>query len=441
MTAPPHKELGETKDKTELVPGNVEHIDANVTALKNESKRITTGLDAVKKVRTEGWVGGTAATWEDAQDREVEKWKAYKKLLDLGATALDTYAEALGSAQTKAQEAILKWEEGEKATETARTEYNAAVTAYNNSICAPIPFTSPLQQPPHVVRPAHPGEFVDPGQALRDRAEEILADAREKVAEAGDKALVELGNLDGAKKEGDVDVLGAEGNLEGPTFSWDAWEDTFGNGAGDGVSDKDKLPDSPFKISLGSADGSAWVFKADGSVEDYWGDVKVHTDGSVTALGADGKAELLIDKNGLAGTLSGTLTVIGAEGEAGFAYGIVDGKVKAEASIEASAEGTVNVGKHGAHVSGEAFAGGKVSGTVEGDVGGVGGSGTAEGWAGIGAAYEGELGLKDGKLTIGGSGGLAVGLGGKVKLEVTLDFPEIAETSGEAVDTIIFWDD
>jgi uncharacterized protein YukE len=163
MTAPDSKELGETTVAKELVPGEVATIDANVRAFEKEGRTIDGMYGSLRGVRTPGWSGDAALAWEGALDTELEKWKAYISFLDTSATALTTYASALTSAQSKAQTAIDKWEEGERATERALTEHNSAVDAYNEAIAAPMSMTPGI--PPSL--PPRPGPFVDAGQALR----------------------------------------------------------------------------------------------------------------------------------------------------------------------------------------------------------------------------------------------------------------------------------
>ncbi len=71
---------------------------------------------------------------------------------------------------------------------------------------------------------------------------------------------MKLGGLEGSKTSGDGDWLGADGSVEGPSFKWDWWEKTFGTDPSDGRDPKYKdREESPFKISLGKAEGSAYV--------------------------------------------------------------------------------------------------------------------------------------------------------------------------------------
>lgn len=441
MSAPPSKQLGETEDPKQLIPGNVEKIQANVTTLSTESTAISNRLTSFKKVRTVGWSGVASDAWETNLDDEATKWTSYITLLDTAHTAMDTYAGALSLAQGKAADAIAKWKQGNQETTTALTAHNEQVDAYNayNSVCR-VPQLDPAGRVIPSIGPGDPGAFVDPGEATRDQAQTILDDARTALDDAGQRALKELGNLEGAKKEGSSDWFGADGSAKGPSFKWDAWDKAFGKDPSDGTDGKySDEHDNDFNISLGQVDGSLWLYKADGSIEDYWGDVKVHADGSVTVGGLDGSAEASVSKEGLRIGADGTLTLIGAEGEVGGEWGYAEGTLQGEALVGATGEGHLVLDKTGAHAGGELFAGGRLKATASGDLGGVGGEAGVEGWAGAGLAGDVDVGYKDGKLRLHGSGGVALGLGGKLDAGITLDFPKMYETGSDIVENITSW--
>ena len=438
MTAPASLQLGETTDPTKLVPGSRSTVDGNATALSDESARISRIFVDFAAVRTPGWTGGLGQpAWEANFEDEQAKWTAYTDLLDAASSALTTYAGALGAAQGKAQDAIDTYAAGEAATRQAVDDYNAAVAAYNDSICAPTVTQSPFGTVVPQVRPAPPGPFVDPGESLRQEAQEILDQARQDLEDAAQAAVRDLGGLEGSRTSGTSDWWGTEGKAEGPEFTWSGWDKVFGKDPSDGrdgrYSDKH---DDDFKLTLGSAEGAAWIYRATGTWEDYLGPVKMNADGSFTLLGADGRAEATIDGDGVRINADGTVTIVGGEGNVHGEYGWAEGALKGEFLAGADGKGHLVVDSSGAHAGGELFAGGKISGTAEGDVGGVGGAVTAEGWAGAGLAGDLDFGFDDGALTIGGSGGIAWGLGGKVGGEITLDFPEMWETGGEIVDGI-----
>lgn len=441
MTLPAGGRLGETTDPRKLVLGSPERVEANATRLADEARRIKGLAEDLDAVTTPGWTGGEGQpAYAAALSAERRKWTAYRTLLEDAAASLTTYAGALRTAQSSAQDAIDLWEQGEQETRTARAEYNEAVRAYNAYVTRPpvlVPRYGAGAPTVPTLGPAHPGVFVDPGQAKRDEAQQILDDARETLDEAGATAVRELGGLEGSRTEGETDWFGAEGSAEGPSFSWDWWEDTFGRNPADGRGGRyADEHESRFKITLGSAEGSAWVFRTRGEWEDYFGGVRVHAEGSATFLGANGSAEATLDSSGVRINADGELVLVGGEGEVGGEWGYAEGTVTGSASVEGSGEGHAIFDETGVHAGGELFAGARGEIGVEGDVGGVGGGVSAEGWAGAGIAGDVDVGYDDGKVTIGGSGGIALGLGGKLSGEVTLDFPEMLETGEDIIEGI-----
>ena len=376
MTAPSSKQLGQTTDPQELVPGNVEHIEANVTRLESEHKRINGLFDSLKAVRVPEWSGVAQQAWEVHYDAEVDRWKKYLEHLTETKGAIKAYSGSLTAAQNKAQQAIDKWKEGDAATDEAVTAYNNAVDNYNKHACDPIPVGGPP-----VVRPAHPGPFVDPGEKIRDEAQEILDGARDDLAEAGDTAVSTLQNVDGAKTDAQYDFFGWDHEFEGPSVKW-PWEK---------ASEDDKKlgtepGESPWAITLGSGTLKGWIFDSDGSWEDYYGPLGLNAEYSA---------------------------LVGAEGE-----------------YHATIDNT------GGHAGGELFAGGKIKGGGGIDLGPLGGNVDVEGWAGAGGAVDLDVGYDKGTFTIGGHGGLAWGLGGKVGGDITVDVPGVIETGGDVIESI-----
>jgi type VII secretion system ESX-1 substrate len=433
MSLPEGAELGSTKDPKALIKGEPAQVRANATRLSDEARRVASLAGDFEAVGVAGWSGGFGEpAYAAKRSSEQKKWTLYADLLEEAASSLSTYAGALTTAQSKAADAIAKWQAGEDATAKATADYNAAVDSYNDYLQrrACVPTVGPVAPS---LGPARPGPFVDPGEALRKEAEQILEDARTALDAAGMTAVQELGGLPGAKVETDSGPGGST-EVKGPKVNWGSWTKTFGNDHDD-ITGR-RRPESPFTIDFGKVSAEAHAWGAEGSVDDYWGDVKVHADGKITVLGAEVGASGKIDSNGLVVEAKAGLTVVKLEGSTNAEWGIVEAEVKAAASVEASAEGQLEIGKGGVHAGGEAMAGGKIEGEISGDIGGVGGEGKAEGWAGIGIAGDLDVGMKDGKFDIGGSGGVAVLLGGKLEGHITIDPGQVIDTGGDIIEGI-----
>lgn len=427
MTAPPAKQLGQTQDPTELVPGDPESVTAVATQFRDLHERTDGAFDTFNRALVPGWEGLSADRYETRHGEERERWKLMLQLADTCATALTTYSAALATAQARARTALETWNEGEQLRRQALADWESERTAWNDAVREQRPFD---QMPPH------PGHVPpDPGSGKRQEAEELLARARADLEEAGQTACVALGREDGSRTTSESSWFGAEGNVSGPSFSWDAFSESFGSSPGDGVG-RD-FEDGAF--TLGTATGSAWVYRAQGGWEDYWGGTRMNADGTFTLAGVDGNASAGVDRDGARVNLSGNVTVVGAEGEVGGQYGFAEGSLAGNAAVEANAEGKALISQRGAHASGELFAGARAGAEAEGDIGGVGGTVGVEGWAGAGIGGDFNVGFESGKFTIGGSGGIAWGLGGKVSGEITLDFPKMLETGQDIYEGIGDW--
>lgn len=438
MAAPPHLELGATDDSKQLVPGDVATVQQNAQALADEQRALSGVKGDLLAISAEGAIDAGIASIFYGLDRGelFTMIESYDKALGAAHDALTTYAGELRSAQEGAQRALDTWNEGERATAQAVLDHNAAVAAYNSFVTRPCqPSLSGIGGQPVIpsMGPGRPGEFVDPGEGLREQAQQILIDARDGLLEAAGQALHALG----VKAKG---TGGADGDsaFEGPSIDWNAWEKDFGNSMDGVLDDKQGKGDddekSPFSLSLGSVEGGVAVYDKEGNFENYFGDVKVSGDGSVTVLGVDGKAEATIDKDGVTIGAEGTATLVGTEGKVNVSLGPAEVGAEGAASIEASASGDLTATwKEGVHAGGEVFVGGRAEVEVSADVGGVGGEAGVEGWAGFGAGADADVGWKDGKLEIKGEGGIAVLLGGKLKGGISLDLPEIYNSGKDLI--------
>lgn len=437
MTLPAGGVLGSTSDPAVLIQGDPDQVLTQATALLDESTRIADLGDQLAAIRVHGWSGGFGEpAYRAASAVEATKWRACSELLRLAGASMTTYAAALRTAHDRAGEAIRLWQAGQAATEQAAAEHDAAVAAYDATVSRQLslPTYGPRLTLPST-SPARPGPFVDPGAPLREEAAQVLAHARSSLEDAGAAAVKALGGLEGGRTEGSTHGPTAHGSATGPSIDWGDWEATFGrDGATGPHGDYDRGgSDSPFAINLGSVEGRASLWGAEGSWEDYWGGARVHTDGSVTAIGVRGEATGSIGSDGVALDVEGRATLLAAEGSMGINGEHASAELSGEAFAGALAEGEVRVGPTGAHAGGEVFAGAKAEATAGGEAGGVGGEVEGELWAGYGLAGDIDLGIRDGAFEIGGSGGLALGLGGKVGAHITIDPAEVLETGGALV--------
>jgi hypothetical protein len=440
VSLPAGAALGTTEDPKELIKGEPTEVDANAVSFRDEAKRIGDLADDLDAISISDWSGGFGrAAYDAARSAEQDKWKKYAELLKAAGTTLTTYAGALRDAQGKAADAITKWQQGEDATEQAVADYNTSVDNYNayvsRQVCVPSYGGAPSVP---TMGPAKPGPFVDPGESLREEAQELLDQAREALDDAGATAVKELGGLEGSKTEGESGTWRTDGDIKGPSFSWGDWKDTFGKNGADGADGKYDKPgsESPFKIDLGSVEGSIEMWGAEGSWEDYWAGGKVHADGSVTVMGAEGGAKASIGSDGLIIGANGKVTIVGAEGSVGAEWDHASVGAKGEVFVGGSAEGEARIDTTGVHANGEVFVGAKAEGELEGEVAGVGGKVEGEAWAGWGAAGDVDFGFDDGKFTIGGSGGLAFGVGGKIGGEITIDPGGVIDAGKDIIDGI-----
>lgn len=432
MTLPEGAELGSTKDPKALIKGEPSQVTANAQRFSDEATTISESACAFGSVRMDGWEGGFGQpAFTSARADEQGKWTAYTSLLTTAGQALDGYAGAVTTAQDKAQDAIDKWEEGERASERAVTAYNNLVEAYNSH-------SSEVRVPAFgggggglpSAGPPHPGVFVDPGVALEEEAQQILKDAREALDEAGMTAVQTLAGMRGAKTEGSSGP-DASFDAKGPKFSWKSWEKEFGDQTG-----KPGEQDSPFELKLGEIDAKARAWGAKGTWEDYLGGVKVNADGEVKVLAAEGGAEASLGGDGLKIGADAKVLVVGADGSLKGELGPAEIGAKGEIEVGASAEGGLTIGGSGISTENEVFAGAKAAAGIEGDVGGIGGAAGVEGWAGFGASVDVGATAENGKLTLDAGAGAAFLLGGKADVEVTVDPGKVIDTVGDVADFV-----
>ncbi|WP_330334434.1 DUF6531 domain-containing protein [Streptomyces sp. NBC_00536] len=169
------QQLGQTEEANELVHGNPGKIAATVKNLRDFHQAFDLVGAGMKSLDSEHWKGEAATSFREHFQTLPTDWLHASDAFENAAKALETYSTAVTTAQGKAREAIALYKEGTQDSKTAVDAYNKKVDAYNaaRNSASPLPV---------------PAEFTDPGQAKRQRAQEILKAAREARKEAATTA-------------------------------------------------------------------------------------------------------------------------------------------------------------------------------------------------------------------------------------------------------------
>ncbi|WP_436524233.1 putative T7SS-secreted protein [Actinoplanes sp. HUAS TT8] len=174
-------ELGETQSATELVPGDLATVRANVGAFRVRATSAEAVGDGLIDIDTGAWVGQSGDAFREKFSYEPNKWFDAASSLQTAADALSTYADVLEWAQKQAGEAIRLWNEAEGRTNQARQDHDQAIAQ-----------AAPGQEVP---------PFVDAGEPGRQAARDVLGSAREQVSNAGSQAASFLNNEAAAAPE------------------------------------------------------------------------------------------------------------------------------------------------------------------------------------------------------------------------------------------------
>jgi hypothetical protein len=152
-------ELGTTEDPRALVPGDPAGVAADARELAERAAAVLRTGEALRRIGTGAWTGPASDAWRDHHDEDAVRWFQGADSLDAASRALAGHAGALRRAQFEAARAIAAWRAGEAATADVERQVAAGATA-----------------PP-----------VDPGEAARRDAVEILAAARAELQRSGDE--------------------------------------------------------------------------------------------------------------------------------------------------------------------------------------------------------------------------------------------------------------
>lgn len=423
MTAPSSAELGTTTDPVALVPGDAAALRSTAAVLTDWANRLSATGDELKALRTPSWTGEASDAFWDSFGTVPSIWHQASDLLDQAARALQTHADVIVSAQSRAQTAIDTWERGEQQTEAAREAHDRAVAQWNaNGGSGQFPL------------------FTDDGAAERREAQDMLEQARTSLDSSGDDTIMALTRAGG----GTYSTSGSSTNDSESSWSWgsiksDQWKDQWGKNSWNG---QEGMPSLGLAAVLASVNAGAWVWRGRGAFTTPAGpgNGQFYGDGSVEALsaGVTGSASYAAMK-GFQARLEAEANIAKAEGQIGYRNDYSDVHLSGRAQVAASAQGEATFTTDGVDVEGEVFAGARIAGDVEGSVGGIGITGGAEGWAGAGAGAGATFEFEDGKWHLGANAGLAWGLGGKASVGIVIDPEQMARTGGELWDTMTGW--
>jgi RHS repeat-associated protein len=182
----PELQLGQTSDPTQLIHGDPAAIRQTSTQLGQFSDafgQTATGLNAID---TSHWTGTAAEAFRAKYAPEPGKWGTASNASGMASDALSFYADTVQWAQAQAREAIALYGQGQNLTSDAVTAYNDQVTAYNAAAKLYDTQVQAGQNPGP--RPVQPAPFTDPGESLRQRAQEILSAARSQRDREGTAA-------------------------------------------------------------------------------------------------------------------------------------------------------------------------------------------------------------------------------------------------------------
>lgn len=175
-------ELGQTDDPKALVPGDVGTVADTMWNLRTYGDALHeagAGLSVIDT--TEGWSGTAADAFHKIFHGQPGKWTTAGDCFHDAANALDQYDNTLRWAQQQASDAIALWNQGQAATAQAKAAHAQAVAHARQESAAGGP-TALIDIP-----------FVDPGEAKRQAARELLQRARDQLDRAGDTAAAAVG--------------------------------------------------------------------------------------------------------------------------------------------------------------------------------------------------------------------------------------------------------
>ncbi|MGW7727335.1 putative T7SS-secreted protein [Streptomyces canus] len=178
--------LGETEDPKELVHGSEPALRERAGHLRKFAGAFENVGQGMRSLDPGEWRGQAADAFRAKFDVQPKQWLTAADACTSAAAALEAYADTVAWAQGRAQAAIETYRAAQDASRRAADAYDAQVSAYNRA-AERYNATAEAGGDPGV-KPTKPGDFVDPGTAGRQEAQDILSDARSQRTDAAGDA-------------------------------------------------------------------------------------------------------------------------------------------------------------------------------------------------------------------------------------------------------------
>jgi hypothetical protein len=174
--------LGTTSNPETLIRGSVDAIRAAAAEWRRKAGQLESVAFELSTTSVDnGWEGKAAEAAAEVIAALAQQWGEASLRFDAGATAIDTYANALALAQGQAAAAIEQYARGEAATSADKVRRDQEAKASKGKTITIQPRSSP----------------IDPGQSMRYEAAASLTDARDALELAGNYAAQHLDALAG----------------------------------------------------------------------------------------------------------------------------------------------------------------------------------------------------------------------------------------------------
>ncbi|MFG2297747.1 putative T7SS-secreted protein [Streptomyces sp. NPDC048603] len=174
-------ELDQTEDPKKIIYGSVSKIRENAKHLTDFRTNFDKVGNGIKGLRADAIKGVTADSYAEHTAKQPPKWFKAADAFEKAEGALTRFAETVEWAQNEARDAIEAYKKAKKASEDARTAYNAKVDEYNDAVKA-----KKDDLPPR------PSGFKDPGEAGITAAYDKVINARKQRNEAAETAKTAL---------------------------------------------------------------------------------------------------------------------------------------------------------------------------------------------------------------------------------------------------------